>query len=300
MSQHLDSYIDSEESYMDSAGLFLTFQQDTIQPPSNLTNIQWLEPMITDRYQGLETWSSSIQSGAFESAHISTSSNPPLQSWSRNGHVSYFPYPGSLVESRGDGFATTPAAAHQYTSSIEPSSECNFKFMMEDPSDSNSYSEKLIQTKEERAQQKEDGRLLKTEGGACISCYKSKKKCGLGSPCPLCKRSGKECVRRYPGSSESSSSSSQPSTPELGEDDSHPKLPRKDNPAGFLQVGFPIPQDNKPNPDSSISAQCKQWGPLNDTGRDSPLVAGFDAALEQEDLNTLFPGIAQLWRATYR
>jgi hypothetical protein len=39
---------------------------------------------------------------------------------------------------------------------------------------------------------------------------------------------------------------------------------------------------------------------LNDTGRDSPLVAGFDAALEQEDLNTLFPGIAQLWRATYR
>ncbi|KAJ5983452.1 hypothetical protein N7481_005551 [Penicillium waksmanii] len=231
--------------------------------------------------------------------HLSTDPNPHLQSI--NGHAFHLPRPGSVVEYRGYGFATTPATSRRY--SREPSPECNLTIIMEDPPNSKSYREKLIRTDEERAQQKEDGRRLKEIGGACIACYQSKKKCGLGNPCPLCKRSGKECVRKYPGSSSPSpsrSGSAQPSTPEsFGEGCSHLKLPSKDNPADL--PFFPVPLDNLSTMDPSIpSVQWGQWMTSNDDlGRISPLGFTLDGAFEENDFGDYSPQFEQLFRATY-
>lgn len=258
---HFGSYLGSQGRNVDFASLLITLPPHSQQ---SFDNIQWIDPMTARNFQEPETSSPSILPEAFDHGpYPPINPNIPLQS--RTGHVSLLPRPDNFVEFRGPELATTPAVPRRY--SRAPSPECNLKIIFEDPPNSKSYSEKLIRTERERAQQKEDARRLKEIGGACISCYRSKKKCGLGNPCTLCKGSGKECVRKYPGSSSPSpsrSSRAQPSTPELfGESGSLPRLPSKHNSAGIsCSLG---PLDNPPTLDSSIpSARWGQWTTSND------------------------------------
>jgi hypothetical protein len=71
-----------------------------------------------------------------------------------------------------------------------------YDFVMEDPTNPHCYREKRFRSRNELDQQKEEIRHLKEYGGACLSCYRSKKKCGPSNPCPPCLTNGRECVRR--------------------------------------------------------------------------------------------------------
>ncbi|KAJ5460308.1 uncharacterized protein N7458_001860 [Penicillium daleae] len=81
------------------------------------------------------------------------------------------------------------------------SSEAPLKIVLEDPSSGQQYREKRIRSQEELDSQKEGMRILKDYGGACAACYRSKKRCGPGDPCPPCAARDRECVRlnRYDG-----------------------------------------------------------------------------------------------------
>ena len=71
-----------------------------------------------------------------------------------------------------------------------------YDFVMEDPTNPHCYREKRFRSRMELDKQKEEIRHLKEYGGACLSCYRSKKKCGPSTPCPPCLTNGRECVRR--------------------------------------------------------------------------------------------------------
>lgn len=68
-------------------------------------------------------------------------------------------------------------------------------FVIENPESPFTYREKRIRTKEDSERQREDSRLLKERGGACVWCYLNKKKCGPKNPCPPCSSNGRGCFR---------------------------------------------------------------------------------------------------------
>lgn len=68
---------------------------------------------------------------------------------------------------------------------------------MEYPQSPNSHRERRIRTNSDLEQQKLDSRLLKEFGGACIWCYRSKKKCRPMNPCPPCKSNKRKCIRDH-------------------------------------------------------------------------------------------------------
>ncbi|KAJ5778092.1 hypothetical protein N7520_001338 [Penicillium odoratum] len=71
-----------------------------------------------------------------------------------------------------------------------------YDFVLEDPKNPHGYREKRFRSRVELDQQKEDIRHLKQFGGACLSCYRSKKKCGPSTPCPPCLANNRKCIRR--------------------------------------------------------------------------------------------------------
>ncbi|KAJ6084113.1 hypothetical protein N7486_010913 [Penicillium sp. IBT 16267x] len=71
-----------------------------------------------------------------------------------------------------------------------------YDFVMEDPTNPHGYREKRFRSRMELDKQKEEIRHLKEYGGACLWCYRSKKKCGPSTPCPPCLTNGRKCVRR--------------------------------------------------------------------------------------------------------
>lgn len=81
------------------------------------------------------------------------------------------------------------------------SPEVNLNIILEDPKSGQLYREKRIRSQDELDSQKEGMRILKDNGGACAACYKSKKRCGPGDPCPPCAVRNRKCVRlnRYDG-----------------------------------------------------------------------------------------------------
>ncbi|KAJ5156621.1 hypothetical protein N7492_009424 [Penicillium capsulatum] len=71
----------------------------------------------------------------------------------------------------------------------------SYEFVTEDPTMPLTRIERRPRTKEELQQQKEGIRRLRKFGGACLWCYRSKKRCGPASPCPPCQTNHRECVR---------------------------------------------------------------------------------------------------------
>ncbi|OOQ90065.1 hypothetical protein PEBR_04997 [Penicillium brasilianum] len=82
--------------------------------------------------------------------------------------------------------------------------------ILEDPQSGQLYREKRVRTREELDSQKEGMRVLKDNGGACTACYKSKKRCGPGDPCPPCAARGRKCVRLNRDDGETVSTGGQP------------------------------------------------------------------------------------------
>lgn len=132
----------------------------------------------------------------------------PLQSMSQANHAMVFhdDPPGEtsivtewmvpLTAATSDGFV---AIHHQPSPSIDrrsASPPACYDFVMEDPTNPHGYREKRFRSRMELDKQKEEIRHLKQYGGACLSCYRSKKKCGPSTPCPPCLTNGRECVRR--------------------------------------------------------------------------------------------------------
>lgn len=75
------------------------------------------------------------------------------------------------------------------------SPDMKLNIILEDPPSGQLYREKRIRSREELDSQKEGMRVLKDNGGACTACYKRKKRCGPGDPCPPCASRGRKCVR---------------------------------------------------------------------------------------------------------
>lgn len=70
-----------------------------------------------------------------------------------------------------------------------------FEFVVEDPTIPTSRIDRRPRSKEQLESQKEESRLLRKFGGACLWCYRSKKKCGPTSPCQPCLSNRRKCIR---------------------------------------------------------------------------------------------------------
>ncbi|KAJ5679308.1 hypothetical protein N7462_007552 [Penicillium macrosclerotiorum] len=69
------------------------------------------------------------------------------------------------------------------------------KFVIEDPQNPLTFRERRHRSKAELETQKKCIRELKEFGGACLWCYRSKKKCGPIRSCPSCVQNKRECIR---------------------------------------------------------------------------------------------------------
>lgn len=68
-------------------------------------------------------------------------------------------------------------------------------FIIEDPTQRSTYHEKRVRSREDLAKQKQDSHNLKVSGGACVWCYRSKKKCDASSVCHPCRTGKRRCIR---------------------------------------------------------------------------------------------------------
>ncbi|KAK5797850.1 hypothetical protein VI817_004141 [Penicillium citrinum] len=136
--------------------------------------------------------------------------------------------------------------------SREASPECSLRVVIEDPTNPKPCREKRTRTEEERSQRKEDAQRLKAMGGACSSCHQCKKKCGLGTPCPQCLRTGKTCIRRSPNSS-SSSDNTPPSTPHWPEGNSPLQHCSYKGKMKQIEIAFSSPRYEPPFEDAGAS-----------------------------------------------
>jgi hypothetical protein len=68
-------------------------------------------------------------------------------------------------------------------------------FIIEDPTRRSTYHEKRVRSREDLAKQKQDSHDLKVSGGACVWCYRSKKKCDASSVCHPCRTGKRRCIR---------------------------------------------------------------------------------------------------------
>lgn len=132
--------------------------------------------------------SSSITSGYTSSVHDGSSDEHP---------------PSPIGRATSDAVNCTASSS---------SSEGELNIIFEDPQNGQLHREKRIRTQEELDSQKEGMRVLKDNGGACVACYKSKKRCGPGEPCPPCAARNRECVRNNRTDGEAVSSGGQPTS----------------------------------------------------------------------------------------
>ncbi|KAI9933036.1 hypothetical protein MW887_009290 [Aspergillus wentii] len=124
-----------------------------------------------------------------------------LQSTYQNNNFS-LGYPQSFVEHQGkvspsNDQSNSRGVSSSPTPGLEPgySEGSDLNIVIEDPKSPNGYREKRMRTKKDAVKQKEESRLLKESGGACLWCYRKKKKCGPIHPCPLCTSTGRRCIR---------------------------------------------------------------------------------------------------------
>lgn len=104
--------------------------------------------------------------------------------------------PGKHSPSLVDRVTSDQMANDRAASRVRSSSpEVNLNIILEDPKSGQLYREKRIRSQDELDNQKEGMRILKDNGGACTACYKSKKRCGPGEPCPPCAARNRKCVR---------------------------------------------------------------------------------------------------------
>lgn len=93
---------------------------------------------------------------------------------------------------RGYSHAFSASSSEQKLSS---SPEPALNIVIEDPNTGQCYRERRIRTRTELDKQKETVKRLKKAGGACLWCYRNKKKCGPSNPCPPCIEIPRVCIR---------------------------------------------------------------------------------------------------------
>lgn len=131
-----------------------------------------------------------------------------------------------------------------------------YDFVMEDPTNPHGYREKRFRSRMELDKQKEEIRHLKEYGGACLSCYRSKKKCGPSTPCPPCLSNGRECVRRDQTTFQSTSFKRVSSSPSVN--------PHLDE---YLEILQPGPWELLSSIDGIYDGICLGTGFIQDPGR---------------------------------
>lgn len=113
-------------------------------------------------------------------------SNPSLKSSNSLESCSHIPPTDEELELK---------AKHIEDHKETPGPVKTYEFVAEDPTIPTSRSDRKPRSKEELEQQKEEVQLLRKFGGACLWCYRSKKKCGPASPCPPCQVNRRKCIR---------------------------------------------------------------------------------------------------------
>ncbi|EAW10554.1 uncharacterized protein ACLA_050260 [Aspergillus clavatus NRRL 1] len=69
--------------------------------------------------------------------------------------------------------------------------------VLEDPRILSQHRKRRLRSKREFDQAKQDNQLIRTLGGACIWCYRKKKRCGTVVACLTCQKLGLQCIRKY-------------------------------------------------------------------------------------------------------
>lgn len=117
-------------------------------------------------------WPTNCQGGSPMSFELQNASNPH----SGNPRVHNFPFP-------------------QSTSSEKLASRETPFIIIEDPTHPGTYREKKPRSREDLAKQKQASHDLKVSGGACVWCYRSKKKCDASPVCHPCRSGNRKCIR---------------------------------------------------------------------------------------------------------
>ncbi|KAJ5101704.1 hypothetical protein NUU61_003926 [Penicillium alfredii] len=139
---------------------------------------------------------------AISSLHTSVSA-PELRSrqstWSLDSQDSWS-YAPANYEDHHDPSNNGTRDSHFPFAAVPPQAEAPppgrpFNFLIEDPKTSRYHREKIPRSQADRESQRENIRLLKGSGGACLWCYRSKKRCGLSNPCLSCTSTRRKCIR---------------------------------------------------------------------------------------------------------
>ncbi|KAJ5595286.1 uncharacterized protein N7459_001494 [Penicillium hispanicum] len=135
--------------------------------------------------------------------HLQSTTSPSSklvsQSWPASARdlFSYSPdeheYARSTCDKSHDNHHQKPVLPTQSKKHSSP--EMTYDFVIEDPRNSQTFREKRRRTRLDIEKQKECIRLLKEFGGACLWCYRSKKRCGATNPCPSCVTNHRKCIR---------------------------------------------------------------------------------------------------------
>ncbi|KAJ6108193.1 hypothetical protein N7523_009516 [Penicillium sp. IBT 18751x] len=83
----------------------------------------------------------------------------------------------------------------QTTSTDNLSSRETPFIIIEDPTHPGTYRERKPRSREDLAKQKQAIHDLKVSGGACVWCYRSKKKCDASAVCHPCRSGNRKCIR---------------------------------------------------------------------------------------------------------
>ncbi|KAJ5380376.1 uncharacterized protein N7496_002804 [Penicillium cataractarum] len=160
------------------------YHYHTLPQPNNMPRT----PRATRR----RAWKPSSPARASRRQNSLTSSSNTSPYVSGVHEVSMDEHSPPLVDRTSSERATHDRATSRARSA---SPDMKLNIILEDPPSGQLYREKRIRSREELDSQKEGMRVLKDNGGACTACYKSKKRCGPGDPCPPCAARGRSCVR---------------------------------------------------------------------------------------------------------
>ncbi|KAJ5324408.1 hypothetical protein N7476_003008 [Penicillium atrosanguineum] len=138
--------------------------------------------------------SMSYSQGSTSSPDIQDHSNDwPANSQNRSPPMPFGVQNASNPHSREFG-VHKPSFSQSTSTDKLPSGETPF-IIIEDPTHPGTYREKKHRSREDLAKQKQASHDLKVSGGACVWCYRSKKKCDASPVCHPCRSGNRKCIR---------------------------------------------------------------------------------------------------------
>jgi len=158
----------------------LIFNQHTLTAYST----QWAFPMPMNYSQG-STSPADVNDGPHNLATAPQGSYPRAS----------IGYPDATISHSADVRVQSLPFTQPSPSAKPAPEESSLDIILVDPTHPHTHCERRVRSREDLAKQKQDSLLLKTSGGACIWCYRSKKKCNPTRICQPCGSNGRKCIR---------------------------------------------------------------------------------------------------------